>query len=153
MSSFRLHVGKIGENVAVEYLLKHGFQIIERNAHYSRLGEIDIVAKKGPRFYFVEVKSRSLPRPPTSQSFVGRSQSLSSLQGGKAKSSGIDLLPEQAVDERKQRKIINAAKGFLRKRHLLPEDTEWQIDVISVLIDWKARKAKVKYLPRAVFEE
>jgi putative endonuclease len=38
-------------------LQKHGFSIVERNYH-TVFGEIDVVAKKGADFYFIEVKTR-----------------------------------------------------------------------------------------------
>ena len=34
--------GKYGEDIAVKYLIKNGYKIVERNYHFSRYGEIDI---------------------------------------------------------------------------------------------------------------
>lgn len=50
--------GNIGENIAAEFLQKQGYEILERNWHYSRLGEIDIIAKDKNTLVFVEVKTR-----------------------------------------------------------------------------------------------
>src|SRR3990170_3586337 len=52
--------GKEGEDIAVELLRKKGFEIIKRNFHFGRLGEIDIIAKDPEDGFtvFVEVKSR-----------------------------------------------------------------------------------------------
>ncbi len=51
--------GVDGENFACDYLLRQGYEIIERNYH-SRYGEIDIIARdKNRDFVFVEVKSRT----------------------------------------------------------------------------------------------
>ena len=49
--------GKKAEELAVEFLRARGFKIIERNFFASKFGEIDIIAKKGEVFHFVEVKS------------------------------------------------------------------------------------------------
>lgn len=49
--------GKIGEDYASEFLLNHGYKIIDRNFH-SYFGEIDIVAEKDGYIYFCEVKTR-----------------------------------------------------------------------------------------------
>lgn len=50
--------GNMGEEIAVKYLEDNGYKIIERNVHYSRFCEIDIVAKQKNTFVFVEVKTR-----------------------------------------------------------------------------------------------
>lgn len=53
-----LHLGKLGEKIATEYLLKNNFKII-KNHFTCRWGEIDIIAKKGDILYFIEVKTRT----------------------------------------------------------------------------------------------
>ncbi|MGI6103490.1 MAG: YraN family protein [Patescibacteria group bacterium] len=51
-----LEVGRLGEDVAVEYLQSIGYHIVERNKRYS-LGEIDILARDGETIVIVEVKA------------------------------------------------------------------------------------------------
>ncbi len=51
--------GKLGEEIAQSYLVKHGFEIIETNFRYSKISEIDIIAKKQGILHFIEVKTRS----------------------------------------------------------------------------------------------
>src|SRR3989344_1309840 len=51
-------IGEIGENIAVRFLVKHGFIIKERN-YTKKWGEIDIIAEKDDKLYFIEVKSVS----------------------------------------------------------------------------------------------
>ncbi len=46
-----------GENIACELLASRGFKILERNFR-TRAGEIDIVARDGRTYVFVEVKRR-----------------------------------------------------------------------------------------------
>ena len=50
-------IGDIGEEFTVQFLIKRGCEILERN-FTVRGGEIDIIAKKGKLIHFVEVKSR-----------------------------------------------------------------------------------------------
>ena len=50
--------GALGENLAAQYLEKLGYKILERNWHFSRTGEIDIIALDRDALVFVEVKSR-----------------------------------------------------------------------------------------------
>lgn len=51
-------LGKIGEDLAVNYLKKNGYKILERNYFYARC-EIDIIALKNNTLAAVEVKTRS----------------------------------------------------------------------------------------------
>src|SRR6185369_17021353 len=51
-------IGKIGENIASEYLKKLSYSIIERN-YLKKWGEIDIIARKDKKIHFVEVKAVS----------------------------------------------------------------------------------------------
>lgn len=50
--------GNKGEDLACEYLIKNGYEIVERNKHFSKLCEIDIIAKLKDKYHFVEVKTR-----------------------------------------------------------------------------------------------
>ena len=50
-------LGQWGETQACGFLARQGFVIVERN-YYSPVGEIDVVARKGDDYYFVEVKTR-----------------------------------------------------------------------------------------------
>jgi len=54
---YRQKLGRRGEDLAVQYLEAQGYRIRERNFR-TRLGEIDIVARKGREYFFVEVKTR-----------------------------------------------------------------------------------------------
>ncbi len=48
--------GEIGEKIAEMFLVKHNFNIIEKNFTH-KMGEIDIIATKENRLYFFEVKA------------------------------------------------------------------------------------------------
>ena len=50
--------GAKGEDLACEYLKKNGYEILERNKHFSKLCEVDIIAKIKNKIVFVEVKTR-----------------------------------------------------------------------------------------------
>lgn len=51
--------GRIGEDIAKEYLQKLGYKIIDMNWHYSKNAEIDIVAEDRKTLVFIEVKTRA----------------------------------------------------------------------------------------------
>lgn len=50
--------GDAGEDLACRYLEKQGYEILERNKHFSKFCEIDIIAKYKDTVVFVEVKTR-----------------------------------------------------------------------------------------------
>lgn len=83
-------IGNEGEDIAASYIRKKGYKILCRN-YKGKKGEIDIIGYKDKTIVFVEVKRRA--------------------------KKGLQK-PEEAVDVRKQRKIIAAAKEFLAKEKL-----------------------------------
>jgi len=50
--------GNKGEQLAAEYLQNKGYNIIERNWRFKHL-EVDIIASKGNRLHFFEIKTRT----------------------------------------------------------------------------------------------
>lgn len=94
--------GRRGEDLAVRYLKKKGYKIIERN-YRTRNGEVDIIAKYKGRVVFIEVKTRRSPR-------YGH--------------------PKFAVTAGKQRKISMVALEYLKKNHSL--QTSARFDVVTV---------------------
>ena len=50
--------GNMGEEIAAKYLEDNGYEILDRNVHYSRFCELDIVARQKNMLVFVEVKTR-----------------------------------------------------------------------------------------------
>ena len=51
-------LGKKGEKLAIEFLLKNGYKILETNYRYLK-AEVDIIAQKAEVLVAVEVKTRS----------------------------------------------------------------------------------------------
>lgn len=51
-------LGKLGEQLAVDYLLLKGYEIVQRNYVFQK-AEIDIIAKKAKMMICVEVKTRN----------------------------------------------------------------------------------------------
>ena len=78
-------LGKWGEAIATEFLIARGFAIVETNWRSGHL-EIDIIATRGNRMVFVEVKTRS----------------------------SIDYDPLEAVDTRKKNHMVRSADCYLR---------------------------------------
>lgn len=70
-------IGRWGEDAATEFLVKKGYDIVERNWRLNHL-EIDIIARYRQRIIFVEVKTRSRKENADPQILVSR-QKLSNL--------------------------------------------------------------------------
>jgi len=62
-------LGKEGEKLAVNFLLKNGYNILETNYRYLK-AEVDIIARKDDVVCAVEVKTRSTPEFGDPQDFV-----------------------------------------------------------------------------------
>jgi len=63
--------GNFGENLAAEYLIKNGFDILTKNWRYKHL-EIDIIASKDQKLHIVEVKTRSTVAYGHPEQFIGK---------------------------------------------------------------------------------
>ena len=101
----RQSLGKVGEDLACEELVRRGYAILERR-HRSRWGEIDVIAQAGETIVFVEVKTRA----------------GDAYGGGGA-----------AVTRSKQQRIVRMATDFLARRRLL--DQPCRFDVVTVDVD------------------
>lgn len=62
-------LGKKGEQLAVDFLLKNGYEILAQNYRYLK-AEVDIIARKGNLVCAVEVKTRSTSDFGDPQDFV-----------------------------------------------------------------------------------
>lgn len=93
--------GNLGEQAAVDLLVGKGYSIVDRNWRCGRM-EIDIVAQRGTRLAIVEVKTRA---------------------------DGCLADPVEAVDRRKQLRMVRAATAYV-EAHNLPH--ELQFDIIGV---------------------
>ncbi len=98
-------IGKEGEEIAAKYLAKKGFEIVERNYHFSH-GEIDIVAKDKEWLVFVEVKTRQ------------------NLEYGE---------PEYAINPKKIKQIKKMAELYLFDKEI--EEADCRFDVVAVLLE------------------
>jgi len=67
--AYHNELGKLGEDLAVQYLLKNGYRILCRNFIYEK-AEIDIIAENSHQLVIVEVKTRNSIVFGDPQSFV-----------------------------------------------------------------------------------
>ena len=88
-----MKLGEKGECLAVKFLKKNGYKIIEKN-YKTAIGEIDIIARDDDVLAFVEVKTRE------------------SLEFGQ---------PFESVNSNKRRKISNVAMLYLKRLRDIPQ--------------------------------
>ncbi len=98
----RNNTGKEGESEARVYLEKQGYLILHTNWHWHHY-ELDIVASKENELVIVEVKTRS-------EDYL--------------------LSPEEAVDEKKIRRIVAAADAYARFFNI---ELPVRFDIISLI--------------------
>ena len=52
-------IGAAGERAAERFYEEQGYEIVARNFRCGRVGEIDLIVRKGDFFVFAEIKTRS----------------------------------------------------------------------------------------------
>lgn len=57
-NTYRIDYGRDGEDTACSFLEEKGFDILDRNYHAGKTGELDIIARRGNLVVFAEVKAR-----------------------------------------------------------------------------------------------
>ena len=95
-------LGAQGELMAVQFLMAKNYQIIAINWRWQK-AEVDIIAQINNTLVFVEVKTRS------SDTFVK---------------------PEEAVHEKKQLLLIEAAEAYCEANNI---EMELRFDVITII--------------------
>lgn len=107
MNNIKNNKRKLGETVETavcSYLNSHGYIILEKNFR-CHFGEIDIIAKDNNYIVFIEVKYR--------------------------KNAALGY-PSEAVDFRKQQKIIRSSMYYIHQNRI-SINSNFRYDVISVL--------------------
>jgi putative endonuclease len=116
-------LGQRGEQLAAEKLIASGCEIVERNYRCPE-GELDIVARRGGAWAFVEVRTRR----------------------GRAFGS-----PEESITARKKAHLIAAAQSYLQAHNII--DADWQIDLVAVEFNAKGQLMRVDLIENAVNEQ
>jgi putative endonuclease len=108
-------IGNFGEQLAVDFLIKRGYQIVGNN---ERLGhkELDIVAKLGNKTVFVEVKTR--------------------LSFG-------EVQAEEALTRGQIETIKKAVNTFCRNNKLISGTS--RLDFIAININRLSKTARIKH--------
>ncbi len=97
-------IGKKGENIALRFLEKEGYSLLQRN-YAKRCGEIDLIVQKNDCIAFVEVKYR-------------RSNRLST--------------PEESVTPRKLKRMEETARNYIHENPETCRNRNFRFDLIAI---------------------
>lgn len=120
MANRRIKLGRRGEELAVRELTSRGYDVIERNWH-CQAGEVDIVARQGEAWVFVEVRTR-------------RGDAFGT--------------PEESVTAAKQTRMVKVAQHYLVEHDL--GNVDWRLDLVAVEIDRAGRPTRVDILENII---
>jgi len=116
MTKTNLQIGNLGEKIALAYLKKQQYSILETNFR-SHWGEIDIIAQKNNKVSFIEVKTR-----------VGTAYGQ----------------PYEAVNYYKIQDLKRTINFYLLKNNL--KNYKLSLDVVSIILDDDFKLQSLKYL-------
>jgi len=120
-------IGELGEGVACKFLVKSGFSILERN-YTKKWGEIDIIAQKKDKRYFIEVKSKQV-----------KSMDLISYETNR---------PEENMHKWKIERLRRVVETYLISKRA--GCTDWQFDLLIVYLDLNKRLARVRVVDNII---
>lgn len=106
--------GRLGEQLAKEYLQKKGYKIIEQN-YKTKYAEIDLVAKKGDKLVFVEVRTKGNEQFGT---------------------------PEETINHKKKMKLIWNAKAYVAKKKY---KGAYRIDAICIVLGENEKPKRISH--------
>ena len=125
-------IGALGEHIAVDYLQKQGFTIVDTN-YLKKWGEIDVVARgTDGRVRFVEVKTVSYETKDDLRAAISRGT----------------WRPEENVHLKKIQRLNRAIESWVLEHNY---EGEWEIDVLAIRLVPREKYATVKYLPNVIF--
>ncbi len=129
--SHNQRVGKVGEDIASEYLEKKGFTVLDRN-YSKKWGELDIIAKKDSVLHFVEVKTRT----------CDALEDIAQIQAS-------GYLPEERVTPHKQERLRRAIESYLMEKKV-PDTQPITVAVIAIYYVPSEKSARVRMIENII---
>jgi putative endonuclease len=118
----RKETGDLGEQLALQYLKKKGYRIIETN-YRCQMGEIDIVAVHKRCLVLVEVRTKSNPEYGS---------------------------PEESITTTKALHMERTAEYYRQEHPKAPPD--WRIDLIAIELDISGKLKRLEQLENVLEE-
>jgi putative endonuclease len=121
-TDLRQHLGRLGEDLALEHLERLGYRLVARN-HRTRFGELDLIVGDDETIVFVEVKARRV---------------------GASAGSAVESVPP-----RKQRQVRAMAAAWLIESNDRPHSSDLRFDVVAITVDQGSRLVRLDHLEAA----
>ncbi len=115
-------VGKVGERLARNHLEAKGYSIVATN-YRCRWGEVDVVARDGPIWVFVEVRTRR----------------------GDAYGA-----PEESLTPEKAQRLMLTAQHFFGELQDGSAEADWRIDLVAIRLGPARRVLDIHHLENVV---
>jgi putative endonuclease len=119
----RKDLGNKGEQLALNFLKKKGFRVLETNYRCPR-GEIDIIARQKECLVFVEVRTKT------------------NLAFGS---------PEESITNAKKRHLESAVNHYLQNQAKMPPS--WRIDLVAIEIESDNKLKRIEHIENAIEEK
>lgn len=120
MKMERRDIGRLGEELAQDFLRKKGFSIIDTNYRCPE-GEIDIVALQDDCLVFIEVRAKTSP---------------------------VFGSPEESITQTKKKRLIATAHYYRQSHDHLP--ASWRIDFVAVELNYKVKPIRIELIENAI---
>jgi putative endonuclease len=127
MPSKKRQFGDTGENEAGKHLANLGYKIKERNYRVKNYGEIDLVAEKGGKLIFFEVKTRDIKHEGNFP--IGFS-----------------------INEKKRRNLKRICQIYITDKKI-PLGKSWQVDAIFIKVDLSNDHHSIEHLENILWEK
>lgn len=126
MPSQKRKFGDIGEREAEKFLIQNGYKILDKNYRVKNLGEIDLIAEKGSKIYFFEVKTRDVKHT-------------------------TNFPIEYSINDRKRRNLGRICQIYMMEKRY-PPDKQWQVDALFVKVDFMENNSIIERLENILWE-
>jgi len=144
--SEKRRIGNLGEDIASMFLVKQGYRILDRN-YLKKWGELDVVAQLSDTIHFIEVKSK------VSQNVSQNSFTARDFRTELSRETDLaydEYRPEENVHYWKQKRMLRAIQTYILEKKF-SDDQEWQIDVITVKLNFHVKVAIINHIENIVF--
>lgn len=132
-------IGKLGEDLAKKFLIKHKYLILEEN-YTKKYGEVDLIVKKEDKIHFIEVKSivshETKPNVPR--------ETQNSVTRGTFKEEIYN--PLENVHPMKLKRLSRVIQVYL----VTHETKDWQFDVITVKINQRDKIGTIQHIKNLI---